>query len=274
MSPFKEPNFFAYEKHKAEDFDIAESRYHFEHESVTDIEDYTALFKDAAHGQIKGETSNTYLYSPLTIDSIKSHIPDTKIIAIFRQPAERLYSRYLHLARENMLPTKEFTDLFDKSTIWWSRPDLINEGFYYKHLSKFYEAFPAENIKVVLYEDLKEDVDALMRSIYEFIGVDSDFKTDTETVFNKSGFVKNKALNNLVGPNGVIIKAAKSVAPALAKWARSNDKIYNRLMKTRESNLSRPKLDPELRKRIVDEIYIEDIQQLEKLINRNLSHWY
>lgn len=272
ISPVKEPNFFAYLRHREEDFDIPESREHYR-ESVTKMEDYLQLFDKAKEGQLKGETSNTYLYGQHSIETIREYLPDVKLIAIFRQPAERLYSRYLHLARENLLPTERFEDCLDRSTIWWKRPDLINEGFYYQHLSRFYDNFPKENIRVFLFEDLKKP-EQLFTDLFSFLGVDTEFRPATETVYNQSGFVRNKLRNKLIGPNGLMIKSAKAVLPPLVKWAKSTPYFEKKLNNMRAANLVKPKLDPEIKKRLTLEVYKDDIVKLEKLIGRDLSHWY
>jgi hypothetical protein len=272
ISPVKEPNFFAYLKHKAEDFDIPESKEHFL-ESVTTFEAYHALFQNAKAGQLLGETSNTYLYGQHSVETIKEHVPEAKLVAIFRQPAERLYSRFLHLARENQLPTPQFEHCLDRESIWWQRPDLINEGFYYKHLSRFYKAFPKEQIKVFLFEDLKNP-DLLFTELFDFLGVDTSFRPSSDVVYNQSGFVKNKLKNRLVGPNGLVIKSVKKVAPFFVKWAQQNPYFERKLNNMRASNLHKPKLSKEFKAQLTNEVYKKDIQQLEQLIGRDLSSWY
>lgn len=271
ISPVKEPDFFAYLKHKEEDFDIPESRHHFL-EAVRTFEDYYQLFEGAAEGQLKGETSNTYLYGKYSVETIAEHIPDVKLIVIFRQPAERLYSRFLHLARENLLPTENFEDCLDRDTIWWQRPDLINEGFYHKHLSRFYDVFPKENIKVFLFEDLRRP-DYLFKELFSFLGVETGFVPETERVFNQSGYVKNQWMNKMVGPNGLVIRSVKRVMPGLVRWAKRNTGLEGQLESVRTSNLHKPKLDPEMKKKLTA-VYESDIKALEQLTGKDLSHWY
>ncbi|MDZ7845897.1 MAG: sulfotransferase domain-containing protein [Owenweeksia sp.] len=89
---------------------------------------------------------------------------------MLRQPADRLYSRYLHLVREDAVPDEGWDRLFDKDTIWWRRPDLVTEGYYHRHLSKFYEHFPAGNIKIFLYDDFRADPQKVLSEMFEFIG--------------------------------------------------------------------------------------------------------
>ena len=153
----KEPNFFGYEMIRETDLrqnpdDLAHYR-----RSVTSLEQYLGIFAEALPYQKIGETSNTYLYHKDAPLRIRHYIPDVKLIAILRQPADRLFSRFMHLARENRTPTKNFSDCLDRNTIWWQRNDLVREGFYAENLETYFRLFPRENIRVYLYEDLQRE---------------------------------------------------------------------------------------------------------------------
>jgi len=273
MSPVKEPNFYGYELHQETDFSSAPDELAYYQQSVTDKASYLQLFSEVESEKAVGEISNTYLYHKNACTRIKKYIPEAKLIAIFRQPAERLYSRYLHLARDNRLPTENFADCLDKSTIWWQRNDLVKEGFYYRHLSKFYDEFPKDQIKVFLYDDLKNDTAGLMREIFEFLGVDPGFSPDTSVKYNSSGFVKSKNYDKVFGYNGLIRQTAKKLVPGrIYQTLRRNPVAQKALTKVREKNLHKPKLSPEL-KREVTNIYREDIEKLSALVEKDLSHW-
>ncbi|GAB4237952.1 MAG: sulfotransferase [Ekhidna sp.] len=273
MSAVKEPNFFGLEDKTIDDFSYSEEAKAFFKNSVTNLDDYLALFVDASKARAVGEISNTYLYHESACKKIKHYLPGVKLIAIFRQPTERLYSRYLHLARENRLPTPTFDACLDTESIWWKRPDLIQEGFYYKHLSKFYSEFDSNQIKVLLYEELQKDPRKLMESLYHFIGVDDSFNPDLTIKLNSSGFVKNKFVNQLVGGKGLVARAGKSILPEKAISMLKNKRvIQKKLNKVREKNLVKPELDLELKNQVT-RVYEDDIKQLADLIKRDLSHW-
>src|SRR5690606_26127042 len=142
MSAVKEPNFFALEQAQAVNPEEDLQQFFHYPWAVKNLEAYKALFASAESNQLKGEASTMYLYMPEAPQRIKYYVPEVKLIAVFRQPAERLYSRYLHLARENRLPSRDFKDALDKTSIWWQRNDLVKEGFYYKHLSRYFYLFP------------------------------------------------------------------------------------------------------------------------------------
>jgi hypothetical protein len=274
ISKVKEPNFFGYERMTRADFNGNEEEIHHYDNSVTTLDKYLALFRDALPGQIKGETSNTYMYHADAPERIKYYNPDMKLIAVLRQPAGRLYSRYLHLARENRLPTPHFSDCLDKSTIWWQRNDLVKEGFYYKNLSRFYALFPKENIRVYLYEDFNAKTEEVLQNIYNFLGVDENFRTDLTVRYNQSGFIKNKFLDKIYGQKGILNKTIRALLPQkLIETLKGNVAIQRKLNDLRSKNLSRPKMEPEVQKRLMSEVYGEDVEKLQHLIGRDLSHW-
>jgi hypothetical protein len=270
----KEPNFFGYENMKAEDFiDRPGDLAHFKN-SVTNLDDYLKIFAEAKPGQVRGETSNTYMYHEQAPYRIKYYIPDVKLIAVLRQPAGRLYSRFLHLARENRTPTENFSDCLDKDSVWWTRNDLIKEGFYYKNLVKYYELFPNENIRVYLYEELQQSPLQVMREIYYFLGVDSTFTPDVSLRYNESGFVKNKFLNRIIGQGGILSRTLRAVLPGkLMQSLKGNLTLKKKMLDLRGKNLHKPMMDPEIKRKLTLDVYGSDIRKLEKLINKDLSHW-
>lgn len=273
MSTRKEPNFFAYEMAKEEDFELESSR-EFYRDSVLNLEEYLNLFKGSKEQQLLGEVSNTYLNSEMACQRIKHYIPNAKIIAILRHPADRLFSRYSHYVREDLLPSDGgLENVFDKSTSWWQRPDMITEGLYYGQVKRYYENFPKENIRIYLYENFIDDTAGVVEDIFKFLEIDSTVKVATDIVYNKSGTVKNKAVDNLVGQNSPMILALKKVSPALHRWMKDSVVINRWLFNLRNKNLQKADFPPQLRKKIVEEIYAEDIKKLSDLIGQDLSHW-
>lgn len=273
VSPVKEPNFFGYELNTAKDFEGSPQLNHY-NSSVTNFDDYVKLFEKAAEEQVKGETSNTYMYHINAANRIKHYMPDVKLIAILRQPAERLYSRYLHLARENKLPTENFEDCLDKSSIWWVRNDLIKEGFYGHYLNNYFKIFDQSQIKVFLFEELKDNPEKLHKEIFQFLGVEDKFEIDFSITYNQSGFIKNPMLDKLIGPNSFLFLGLKKLIPQKSiQKIKDNKFLFKKVNDLRSKNLTKPKLSKELKCKISNEIYKEDIILLQNLINKDLSHW-
>lgn len=113
VSPIKEPHFFAAEM-RLENFEPAlrrriardtrglaeflcgpmrEKRFDG---VVADRENYLRLFANANGELAVGEASACYLWLPTAPERIASEIPDARILALLRDPAERAFSQYLH----------------------------------------------------------------------------------------------------------------------------------------------------------------------------------
>ena len=273
MTEVKETNFFALEGEvllTSKDSDPLQL-YNYP-QSITNFEDYCSLFANVDE-YIIGESSPMYMYGDGVIERIKKYNPEMKMIAILRQPIDRLYSRYMHLSRENRVPSECFRDALNKNNIWWVRNDLVNEGFYYKHLKKFYDVFDENQIKVFLYDDLKHDQSKFLRDIYNFIGAHSNFCPNTDIKHNASGVVKNKFIDKLIGQNSVIKSSIKKVFPFVIKILKRSFIAQKTLSSLRNKNLDRLKLSADLKKQMTHEIYSDDILKLQTLIDRDLMHW-
>ena len=67
---------------------------------ITSVEEYRAYFAAGAGYTARGESSPQYIYFSRAAERIRHHIPDAKLIAVLRHPAERAYSHYLMLRRD------------------------------------------------------------------------------------------------------------------------------------------------------------------------------
>ncbi len=272
MSRIKEPDFFAYETVDPSTLSGRDLDHY--HRSVTTIDEYRKLFTDASAGQLKGETSNTCLSAPNAAERMKHYIPDAKLIAILRQPTNRLFSRYMHLERVNRLPSENFKDVLDRDSIWWKRKDLIPEGYYAQNLRRFYDLFPHDNIKVLLSEDLRDDPASAMKEIFSFLGVDPSAEIDYSVEHNRSGIIKNRFYDRTIGSNSVIKKLMKRLLPEEFYFRITRSPRLKKITQgINNANLKQATLDRELYNRITEEIYGDEIRDLEKLIGRDLSAW-
>ena len=61
----------------------------------------------------------------------------------------------------------------------WASGIYLQRGFYGAQLSEYFAHFPAEQIRVYLYDDLLTDPEALWQDLFAFLGVDTDFRPDT-----------------------------------------------------------------------------------------------
>ena len=117
---------------------------------------------------------------------------------------------------------------------------------------------------VYLFEDLQEDTSSLMISLFDFLGVATDFESETKIQHNPSGIPKSRFLHSLFGWNSLPTRLSKIIVPKSIRGS-TRDFVMKR-------NLERDLLTPEIRSRLIS-VFEHDILQTEKLIDRDLSHW-
>lgn len=266
LSPVKEPHFFAFEGRDPR----TQGPGDIMHSAITNLEDYQSLFKETADETAIGEASTTYLYFPGAAERIQHYIPEVKLIAILRHPAERAYSAFMHLTREGREPLAEFAQALREeerriSNNWSPLWHYAQGGFYYSQLKRYFDKFDQRQIKVYLYEDDFGTYPlGVIKDIFCFLEVDDRFIPDMSVRYNVSGIAKNKALHTLLTKKNPIKRVIRPFFPEGLR-RRIRNKFMNR-------NLVKPALAPALRKQLIN-VYREDILKLQELIQRDLSQW-
>ena len=131
---------------------------------------YEKHFSNCQSDRLRGEFSTSYLYSSESASRIAQMYPQTKIIAVLRNPVDRAYSQYRNAIKAGEIgKDMEFDDYVEKE------PSCLEQGLYVSQLNQYYKNFPAAQILVMIYEDISKDSAAFMREIYSFLGVDSTF---------------------------------------------------------------------------------------------------
>lgn len=272
MCPHKEPRFFAFVDEKL-NFCGPGDAYNINCTSITQFDDYLRLFKDVKNEVAIGEASPIYLHLPKAAHQIKQYLPDIKIIAILRNPIERAYSDYLFRRKNGNEPCEKFLEALklESSRLqngWSPMCSYLEKGFYFKHLSRFYSLFPTENIRVYTHEQLKTNINLLLKDIFAFLNVDTTFTPDTSIRFSASGVSKSEFIQNLLNFSRKS-KTIKNLSRLLMKPRRLNE-VYNILQNT---NLAKaPKISWEAENFLLTS-YEQDITQISTLINCDLSDW-
>ena len=275
MSPVKEPHFYAFEGEEP-DFRGPRDRETLGHMVVNDEAAYWRLFEGAGGAKVLGEASAMYLYLEGVPERIGRHAPETKMVAVLRNPAERAYSSFLHMIRDGREPIADFGEALaaeegrirgNWSPIWHYR----SMGFYHEQLVRYYETFDPEQIRVYLYEDLNGDPAGVLRDIHEFLGVDPGFVPDVSGRFNVSGVPKSQRVHAvhafLLRPNPV----KSALKPLLPKKLRRG-LVEGSLNALRNRNLVKPPFPEEVRRDLVAG-YEEAVLELQELLRRDLSGW-
>lgn len=257
MCPNKGPNFFGYE-------DARNWQWHEEgeppllrHFKVSTLEEYEALFDAAADERAVGEVSPQYFRCPTAARRIHEVIPDVKLVASLRNPADRAFSGFLMRTRRGEAVGDAHAELSVESS-------HVKEGFYYSRMKRYYDAFDREQIKIYLFDEFRMSPADLIRDLFAFLDVRTDFVPDTTVQHNPANVPKSALLNRILYQPRVI-RGVKAVLPArLEKTAK----------RLRQRNLApAPTFPADLRAQLLEH-YREDILRLEDLIGRDLSGWF
>ncbi|MFI5171738.1 MAG: sulfotransferase family protein [Chitinophagales bacterium] len=282
MSPIKETNFFSDADMLFEHFNVdykqdvslnvekylkgpMDKKVHIAH--VRSWDDYQKLFRDVKNEKAIGEVSNSYLFLPSAPASIKNKLPEAKIIMVLRDPVERLYSQYLMNLKLGKITEKDLLKEIradqEKRIKGWGVSHLYLEvGKYYEQVKRYFDTFPAAQIKIILFDDFKKDAPAVMKDIFQFLNVDPDFQIDLSKKYNEAGMPRFGKLNYWLTQTGVQ-GLVKKMFP---------DKLKNKIKSIIYTKTNIPSITAEERKYLKD-YYQDDNIKLSKLINRDLSKW-
>jgi hypothetical protein len=277
MSPIKEPCFFAPEvidftpesreayesdREALRDYLDGDTAARRSHGIVIDWNDYLKLFKRADRETAIGEVSGNYLASAGAAGAIRKRIPAARIVIMLRDPVDRLYSQYASALASGYTSTAFVRWALGQAELESRRQPPFGPvwtGFYGKHLRRWFDAFPREQISVHFHDDYARDSTATLRTLFDFLGVEASAPIDTRQRHNVSRVPRFSRLHRLPGRN-----ARRRVAALLPE--RWRDRARRRYLKPAGG------VSADERRRIV-EIYQEDIMDLARLLGRDLSSW-
>lgn len=234
---------------------------------VKNRDDYLELFQKLDGFKAIGEASSDYLYFHNdTVDAIKKELGDIPIIFSLRNPVERAYSAYNNLVRDGR-ETLEFMEalnaeeerLADNWDWMWA---YKAGGLYADAIEHFQREFT--NVKVVLFDDLEDNPDKVLKEIFEFLKVDPTVTVNHETKYSHSGKPKNAFVAMLTDRNNKVAYALRRGIMSLVPRSFL-EKIASKLLKKEEQ--------PEDATKYLQDFFNSDIGKLETLIGRDLSHW-
>ena len=232
---------------------------------------YFKQFAGVSTQKAVGEGSTIYLYAAgIAAGRIRRAVPQAKIVAILRQPAERAYSSYTYWRQLGQEPARTFPEALAHEETrlkekWFPVFCHRAQGYYHSFLSIYYGTFPREQIRIYLYEEWKHTPMAVLQDLFAFLGVDGNV-TPTIPRLNVTRLPRSQWLHQLAeraGQAGAGV-AGQAVRRRIAAVLRRIDTMYNLAPP--------PPLLPRTRA-LLTAVYREDILRLQDLLGRDLTHW-
>lgn len=231
------------------------------------IDFYKKQFQKAPSNLLLGELTPTYYADPGAVQRIHQHFQKVKIIAILRNPAEVVFSTYLKTLEYGI--TKNTFELAIKKN-----SDYIKLGYYHRLLKPYFDLFPNNHIRIIIYEEFFSDLEQQYKDLCRFLDVDDNF---LPTVFhqriNPRRIVRWKFLVKFRHYLRLIINYPHllPLKRLITRGGFLND-LSELIIKLNLKEGSTPKLDPTTKKKLLD-IYESDIVKLENMLNINLDVW-
>ena len=126
-------------------------------------------------GTITGEWTPDYFSYPWVAPLLAQAAPDAKILILVRDPVERFRSGLTFRLGMGAPHTS--------ATV----ADAVRQGFYARHLRRFLEFFPAEQILVQQYEQCRADPSTELARTYAFLELDEYQPAEIRREVNVSG---------------------------------------------------------------------------------------
>lgn len=268
----EEPSFFAFTEGPPRFRGPAGAEASINRTAITDAGEYERLYARARPGQVLGDVSPAYLCWPPAAGALRRHVPSVRVIAILRHPVERAFSAYTHALREGREPASGFREALACeperiSQDWGFLWRYLDLGHYPGQLRRFYDRFPSEQVKVVLYDDLVADPVGLCQRLYAFVGAEAGFVPDVTVRHNVSGLPRSRALHELLRADGLLGRFGRGAARVLGR-----ERLKSWRARLMNRNLERQSLDHRLRGELLAS-FAAEIHELADLIGRDLNHW-
>lgn len=220
--------------------------------------------------KITGEFSTQYFWDKNVPERIYKFNPDIKLLLCLRNPVDRAFSQHQHEIRKNRVPEELLA--FERAVD--SNPSYIDQGMYAEHLKRFLKHFKKDQILVVFQEDISNNPDQVLAKLYHFLNIDSTFKPP----------VKNKKINIArTYRSRKIDSIYRSLKKTLHKYTHKNIikwikylNIHSLIENYNSIAQDKKSIPPmtETTRINLEKIFVTDINELETLINHDLSNWY
>ena len=181
-----------------------------------------------------------------------------KFIYIMRNPIERIESHYTHGKAADWDTTKV---PLEQGMV---HQQLIEVSNYAKQIDEYYKRFPEQDIKLLIFEEMKSDPLVTLQEICVFLGVDLgyEFKGLGKTHNTNRHRITNRTIMRLKQTSAV--RTVSSILPRMVK-----DNVMAVLGHKQKNNI---RLSSSQRERVLAALK-PDLRRLERVYGVNLSLW-
>lgn len=261
-----------------------ELRYFDRNDRYGDEESYIQNFKDSSGEKIIGESSPPYFYNYVRKDQggytqedesparrIAKFNQDMKVLISLRNPVDRAYSQYWK--NRNNHSIDEGTSFLEvcreesrgSRTIEGEEVCYLYKNNYPVHLRPWFENFPDNQIKIIIFEEWIQNPESVLEEICEFLNVDStyDFSDVVNEQKNSSRIYRSRMVKYVYRKNPML------------KYIYRNyflDTKLEDIVKNVTHRDGYPDMSEETREFVYKQLE-DDIEETEELLGRDLDVW-
>ena len=250
---------------------------------IKTAEEYRALFSGAtaAHTRV-GEASVYYLRSTVAIPAIRAFSPDGRLVAMFRNPVDMVYSLHsqlLYVSEETESDFETAWRLQERRAQGLDLPPRIRSpllvqygqvGQFGTQTERMLAAFPREQVKIILFDDFADSPQQVYDDVIRFLGIPHDGRTEFPRI-NENKTIRSDWLRRLYRkPPPALREAFRGLKRMVG--GESIGAAKKKLVALSTVRERREPLEPRLRAELV-EYFRDEVALLGRLIGRDLSHW-
>ena len=250
-------------------------------------------FFNTFYSNYKGQEKRIGLFDPnlqldkLYVKRILDEFPKIKILFVLRDPVSRAYSHYkmsklrgfetngflaaIELEDSRLKNPKEYHQGYKTKTKGHFEKNhfgYISRGLYYELLSFLKENMKKSNYKIILFEDLINNLDEISNSICGFLNIPNfEYKIDRKKS-NESRDVRYKWVNSFIKES----KFSKIMKALTSKKSRAKLKKFITKINSKKS-INKKDLDYNTKKIIFDKYFKNEISKIELDFNLDLKNW-
>ena len=239
---------------------------------------YTKYFSDSSEELHLIAKNVMVMGSTERMKRIYEHNPEIHLVVLLREPVARAYSAYWWARRRGWENLKSFEDALDAEDTrlkddWfkWRQCLYKFNSTYYPLVNNMITLFGEEKVHCFLTDDLKTDAVSMCQTLFELIGVSTDFQPKVEQRYNEAAMPKSEKFGffftQFLASRNPLRRAIRKLISDKAAY-----KLRNAVLDMNEKPFTPPPLNPNTRQQLVNHFKSYN-DQLVTLIKRDLSHW-
>lgn len=234
--------------------------------AITEPDRWHALFDRPTSARGEGSVSTLY-YGSTAIETIRSHCPDVRCIAVLREPVDRAYSAWLYQVGKGY-ETESFEHALDLEADriaagWHHMWHYEAMGHYASQLTTFIDALGLDRLLVLDHRALQDDPTTTIGRCFAHLGLPAVSLTDLDFEVNRGGTPRSRAVA------GALARARRVEPVRRAIKAVVPFKVRERL---RAANLDQPPMSVTARDRL-RAAFADEAEQLRSLLGDEAPAW-